>query len=182
MFWCLNILCRGNAIHDFGDPLQQATSEACRSSDAMSKGAVGRPKWDDPTATTTSRKQACSGSARNAGEFLGYLSEPIQTFDELRRCLDRSNVILSAGTDYPVFSGNSLAPSTAANLVDRPDPSVEAAFSEMVYTTGEVERIVRLAGKAAPGRRMQSDLSRQSKCPRSITSLWRQVERSPCEA
>ena len=37
----------GNAIDDFGDPLPQATVDACKSSDAILLGAVGGPKWDD---------------------------------------------------------------------------------------------------------------------------------------
>ena len=42
----------GNAIDDFGDPLPEATLDACRGADAILLGAVGGPKWDDPTATT----------------------------------------------------------------------------------------------------------------------------------
>ena len=41
----------GVAIDNHGDPLPDATLEACRSSDAIILGAVGGPKWDDPTAS-----------------------------------------------------------------------------------------------------------------------------------
>ncbi len=42
----------GNAIDAHGDPLPEATLEACRGADAVLLGAVGGPKWDDPTAKT----------------------------------------------------------------------------------------------------------------------------------
>ena len=42
----------GIAIDEFGDPLPPATLEACRQADAVILGAVGGPKWDDPTAKT----------------------------------------------------------------------------------------------------------------------------------
>jgi 3-isopropylmalate dehydrogenase len=40
----------GVAIDEKGDPLPQATIEACLGADAVLLGAVGGPKWDDPRA------------------------------------------------------------------------------------------------------------------------------------
>jgi 3-isopropylmalate dehydrogenase len=40
----------GAAIDATGDPLPETTLDLCRSSDAVLLGAVGGPKWDDPTA------------------------------------------------------------------------------------------------------------------------------------
>ena len=45
----------GIAIDACGDPLPQETIEACRGSDAILLGAVGGPKWDDPSAKTRPR-------------------------------------------------------------------------------------------------------------------------------
>lgn len=42
----------GIAIDEYGDPLPTGTLEACRHADAVILGAVGGPKWDDPTAKT----------------------------------------------------------------------------------------------------------------------------------
>ena len=36
----------GNAIDDFGDPLPEATLDACKDSNAILLGAVGGPQWD----------------------------------------------------------------------------------------------------------------------------------------
>ena len=42
----------GIAIDMTGDPLPQKTIDACKASDAVLLGAVGGPKWDDPSAKT----------------------------------------------------------------------------------------------------------------------------------
>ncbi|HEX7196735.1 MAG TPA: isocitrate/isopropylmalate family dehydrogenase, partial [Candidatus Limnocylindria bacterium] len=40
----------GEAIDRFGQALPPAALEACRQSDAVLLGAVGGPRWDDPSA------------------------------------------------------------------------------------------------------------------------------------
>ena len=40
----------GCAIDATGNPLPESTLEACRKADAVLLGAVGGPKWSDPTA------------------------------------------------------------------------------------------------------------------------------------
>lgn len=159
----------GNAIDDFGDPLPQPTIDACRSSDAILLGAVGGPKWDDPSAKT--RPEA--GLLRIRKE-LGLFANlrPIQTFDEL---VDASPIKreIVAGTDI-LFFRELTGGIYFGESGRRSDPSGEAAFSEMVYTTGEVERIVRLAAKAAQGRR--GKLTSVDKANvLEASRLWRQV-------
>ena len=39
----------GGSIDKYGDPLPQKTVETCNDSDAILFGAVGGPKWDDPS-------------------------------------------------------------------------------------------------------------------------------------
>jgi 3-isopropylmalate dehydrogenase len=159
----------GNAIDDFGDPLPQPTIDACRSSDAILLGAVGGPKWDDPTAKT--RPEAGLLKIRKELGLFANL-RPIQTFDEL---VDASPIKreIVAGTDI-LFFRELTGGIYFGESGRRPDPSGEAAFSEMVYTTGEVERIVRLAGKAAQGRR--GKLTSVDKANvLEASRLWRQV-------
>src|SRR5512145_281216 len=45
-----NHLIGGCAIDATGDPLPATTLDACKRADAVLLGAVGGPKWDDPTA------------------------------------------------------------------------------------------------------------------------------------
>ena len=47
-----NELIGGCAIDQFGTALPDKTLEACNDSDAIILGAVGGPKWDDPSAKT----------------------------------------------------------------------------------------------------------------------------------
>ena len=41
----------GNAIDEYGTALPDETAEMCRNTDAILFGAVGGPKWDDPSAS-----------------------------------------------------------------------------------------------------------------------------------
>ncbi|MEZ6125377.1 MAG: 3-isopropylmalate dehydrogenase [Planctomycetaceae bacterium] len=159
----------GNAIDDFGDPLPQPTVDACKASDAVLLGAVGGPKWDDPTAKT--RPEA--GLLRIRQE-LGLFANlrPIQTWDELVDASPLKREIV-AGTDILFFreltGGIYFGPSHRG-----PHESGEIAGNDMVYTTGEIERIVRLAATAARSRR--GHLTSVDKANvLEVSRLWRQT-------
>lgn len=159
----------GNAIDDFGDPLPQTTIDACRASDAILLGAVGGPKWDDPAAKT--RPEA--GLLRIRQE-LGLFANlrPIQTFDELVDASPLKREVV-AGTDI-LFFRELTGGIYFGDSGRRPHDSGEAAFNEMVYSTGEVERVVRLAAKAAQERR--GKLTSVDKANvLEASRLWRQV-------
>ncbi len=159
----------GNAIDDFGDPLPQATIDACRASDAILLGAVGGPKWDDPTAKT--RPEVGLLKIRQELGLFANL-RPIQTFAELvdasplkREIVEGTNILFFRELTGGIYFGDSGR---------RPHASGEAAYNEMVYSTGEVERIVRLAAKAATergGKLTSVDKANVLEASR----LWRQV-------
>lgn len=159
----------GNAIDDYGDPLPPATVAACKAADAILLGAVGGPKWDDPNAKT--RPEA--GLLRIRQE-LGLFANlrPIQTWDEL---VDASPIRreIVAGTDILFFrelTGGIYFGQSGRRAHD----SGEEAFNEMVYSTGEVERVVRLAAAAAMKRR--GKLTSVDKANvLEVSRLWRQV-------
>ncbi len=139
----------GIAIDETGDPLPQETVDACKSSDAILLGAVGGPKWDDPNAKT--RPEA--GLLRIRKE-LGLFANlrPIVTFDELLDSSPLKREIIE-GTDILFFreltGGLYFGPSGTEELPD----GQQRAYSTAVYTTNEVERIVRMAALAARKRR-----------------------------
>lgn len=159
----------GNAIDDFGDPLPQPTVDACKASDAILLGAVGGPKWDDPSAKT--RPEA--GLLRIRQE-LGLFANlrPIQTWAELvdssplrREIVEGTDILFFRELTGGIYFGDSGR---------REDPSGEAAYCEMVYSTAEVERIVRLAAEAAKKRR--GKLTSVDKANvLEASRLWRQV-------
>ena len=70
----------GISIDQCGDPLPPATIAACKSCDAILLGAVGGPKWDDPSAKT--RPEAGLLKIRKELSLFANL-RPIRLFDEL---------------------------------------------------------------------------------------------------
>lgn len=159
----------GNAIDDFGDPLPQPTIDACKAADAILLGAVGGPKWDDPAAKT--RPEVGLLKIRQELGLFANL-RPIQTWAELvdasplrREIVEGTDILFFRELTGGIYFGDSGR---------RPHESGEAAYNEMTYSTGEVERIVRLAAKAAQSRR--GKLTSVDKANVLETSrLWRQV-------
>jgi 3-isopropylmalate dehydrogenase len=159
----------GNAIDDFGDPLPQPTIDACKDSDAILLGAVGGPKWDDPTAKTRPEVGLLK-IRRELGLFANL--RPITTFDELVDASPLRREII-AGTDI-LFFRELTGGIYFGDSGRRPHESGEEAYNEMVYSTGEVERIVRLAAAAAKERR--GKLTSVDKANvLEVSRLWRQV-------
>jgi 3-isopropylmalate dehydrogenase len=159
----------GNAIDDFGDPLPQPTIDACKDSDAILLGAVGGPKWDDPTAKT--RPEVGLLKIRQELGLFANL-RPINTFDELVDASPLRREIV-AGTDI-LFFRELTGGIYFGGSGRRPHESGEEAYNEMVYSTGEVERIVRLAAAAAKERR--GKLTSVDKANvLEVSRLWRQV-------
>lgn len=159
----------GNAIDDFGDPLPQPTIDACKKSDAILLGAVGGPKWDDPTAKT--RPEVGLLKIRQELGLFANL-RPIQTFDELVDASPLRREIV-AGTDI-LFFRELTGGIYFGDSGRRPHESGEEAYNEMKYSTGEVERVVRLAAAAAQKRR--GKLTSVDKANvLEASRLWRQV-------
>lgn len=138
----------GNAIDDFGDPLPEDTLNACKESDAILLGAVGGPKWDDPNAKT--RPEA--GLLRIRKE-LGLFANlrPIKTYDFLidssplrREIVSGTDILFVRELTGGIYFGESRR--------EKHEDGTETAYSTMVYSTGEVERVVRIAAQAAQGR------------------------------
>lgn len=138
----------GIAIDKTGNPLPEATIEACRKSDAILLGAVGGPKWDDPSAKT--RPEAGLLGIRKALSLFANL-RPIQPFNELldasplkREVVEGTDILFVRELTGDVYFGESGRHGTGKQ---------ETAFQQMVYSVAEVERVVRLAAHAARTRR-----------------------------
>jgi 3-isopropylmalate dehydrogenase len=137
----------GIAIDEFGDPLPQSTIDACKSADAILLGAVGGPKWDDPSAKT--RPEAGLLKIRKELGLFANL-RPIRLFAELvdasplkREIIEGTDILFLRELTGGIYFGESGRSGSGKE---------EAAFQSMIYSVGEVERIVRLAAKAAQGR------------------------------
>jgi len=159
----------GIAIDSTGDPLPETTLSACRSSTAVLLGAVGGPKWDDPNAKT--RPEV--GLLRIRKE-LGLFANlrPTKTWDELLDASPLKREIV-AGTDI-LFVRELTGGIYFGESGRRPHPSGEEAWNTMIYSTGEIERVVRVAAEAARKRRGKLTMVDKANVLES-SRLWRQV-------
>ncbi len=168
-FNCPEHLIGGIAIDKTGDPLPADTVAACKASHAVLLGAVGGPKWDDPSAKT--RPEAGLLRIRKEMQLFANL-RPIQTFAELVDASPLKREIVE-GTDILFFrelTGGIYFGPSGRKTVD----GVEEAFATEVYSVPEVERIVRLAAIAARGRRKKvTSVDKANVLEPS--RLWRQV-------
>ena len=134
----------GISIDTCGDPLPQETVDACRACDAILLGAVGGPKWDDPSAKT--RPEAGLLKIRKELGLFANL-RPIRLFDELvdasplrREIIEGTDILFLRELTGGIYFGESGKSGSGKD---------ESAYQSMVYSAPEVERIVRLAAKAA---------------------------------
>lgn len=159
----------GIAIDACGDPLPQETIDACKESDAVLLGAVGGPKWDDPTAKT--RPEVGLLKIRKELKLFANL-RPIQTWDELvgasplkQEIVDGTDILFFRELTGGIYFGQSGRRQTDLG---------EAGYDEMIYSTTEVERIVRLAATAA-GQRKNKLTSVDKANVLESSRLWRQT-------
>lgn len=160
----------GISIDLYGEPLTATTIEACKAADAILLGAVGGPKWDDPNAKT--RPEAGLLQIRKELGLFANL-RPIVTFPELLDASPLKRSIIE-GTDILFFreltGGLYFGPSGLETLPD----GQQRAYSTAVYTTSEVERIVRMAADAARGRRKKLTMVDKANVLEA-SRLWRRV-------
>ena len=159
----------GNAIDKFGDPLPEVTLTACKNSQAVLLGAVGGPKWDDPNAKT--RPEAGLLRIRKEMGLFANL-RPTKTWDELLDASPLKREIV-AGTDI-LFVRELTGGIYFGESGRRPHPSGEEAWNTMIYSTGEIERVVRVAADAARKRRGKLTMIDKANVLES-SRLWRQV-------
>ncbi len=161
----------GAAIDATGAPLPDETLARCRQADAVLLGAVGGPKWD-----------GLEGRLRPEAGLLG-LRKGLGLFANLRPVALRPGLeaacpiradIAASGVDLVIFreltGGLYFGPRNRETL----GPGEERAYDTMVYTSGEVRRIARLAFQAARGRRRKITSVDKANVLES-SRLWRQV-------
>ena len=160
----------GGAIDAIGQPLPQATLDACRSADAVLLGAVGGPQWDDTSA------------ARRPEDALLSLRAELELFANLRpvrahAALDAASPLrpeVRAGADLLI-----LRELTGGLYFGRPQgreerDGVESAVDTLRYTRAEIQRIVELGFALAEDRR--GHLTSVDKANVLASSrLWREV-------
>jgi 3-isopropylmalate dehydrogenase len=139
----------GCAIDATGSPLPEATLERCRASDAVLLGAVGGPRWEDPAARVRP-EQGLLGVRRALGLFANL--RPVAPHPRLHAAsplraeqLRGVDLVVVRELTGGIYFGEKRREASAEGG--------ERAIDECVYTTAEIERVVRVAGALARGRR-----------------------------
>lgn len=160
----------GCAIDAQGVPLSDETLDACRGADAVLLGAVGGPQWDDPLAPVRP-EQGLLRLRYGLGLFANL--RPVVIHPELVDAsplrperLEGVDILVVRELTGGIYFGE---PRT------RDEVDGEArALDTMVYSEGEVRRVVRLAFRLARDRRKKVTSVDKANVLES-SRLWRQV-------
>ena len=136
----------GCAIDAVGNPLPDETLAACEGADAVLLGAVGGPRWSDPTAPVRPEQ----GLLRLRGHFDLFANlRPVKAYPALAQYAPLRADLLE-GVDIlfvrELTSGIYFGERQEQGDGDR-------AWDTMFYTVEQVERVARVAFEAARGRR-----------------------------
>jgi 3-isopropylmalate dehydrogenase len=160
----------GAAMDAHGVPLKPEVIDAARASDAILLGAVGDPKYDDPQAKVRP-EQGLLAIRKGLGLFANL--RPVKLFDPLVGASPVKAEVVK-GTDM-IF----VRELTGGLYFGRPSetrqtPEGLVAVDTMVYSEGEIERVVRVAFELALGRRKKvTSVDKANVLENS--RLWRKV-------
>lgn len=155
----------GCAIEATGRPLPDETYSLCLASDAVLLGAVGGPRWDD-LAAKVRPEQGLLAIRKGLGLFANL--RPVRVYPQLVGASTLRPEVLH-GVDILV-----VRELTGGLYFGERQEGEERAYDTMIYTRPEVERVVRVAAKAAQGRRKK--LTSVDKANILASSrLWRRV-------
>jgi 3-isopropylmalate dehydrogenase len=156
----------GCAIDATGDPLPEATIQACQKARAVLLGAVGGPKWSDPQAKVRPEQ----GLLRLRSHFELFCNlRPVATYPGMSSLTPLRDSIVE-GTDI-LFVRELTG---GIYFGERSERQNGEAWDTMLYTEAEVERLARIAFQAARGRRSKVTSIDKANVLAS-SRLWRQV-------
>ena len=160
----------GAAIDASGDPLPEATVEACKSAEAILLGAVGGPKWDDPRAKVRP-EQGLLGIRRALGLYANL--RPVRVHPALAESsplkadrIDGVDILFIRELTGGLYFGK---PRLRETVGDR-----TRAIDTLEYTDEEIRRVVRLAMRLALARRKLVTSVDKANVLES-SRLWREV-------
>ncbi len=160
-----------DAYEQYGHPLPPETLELCRASDAVLLGAVGSPKMDQLPAELRPERAALLPLRKELGLFANL--RPIKVHEKLLEASTLKPEVVR-GIDILTFreltGGLYFGPKKRERL---PDGS-QQAIDTLVYSTPEIERIVRLAFEAARHRRKKLTSVDKANVLES-SRLWRET-------
>lgn len=159
----------GCAIDQTGAPLPPATIELCQAAHAVLLGAVGGPKWDDPSATVRP-EQGLLGIRKALGLFANLRPVTIHPLlvdaSPLRReRLEGVDLLVVRELTGGIYFGEKRRERTADG---------EWASDLCIYSEAEIVRVVRVAAELARGRNGKLTLVDKANVLET-SRLWRSV-------
>jgi 3-isopropylmalate dehydrogenase len=155
----------GASIDAHGTALTEETLEACRASDAVLLAAVGGPKWDTTDPKQPRPEQGLLGLRKGLGLFANL--RPVRPLPALydasplkREVIERTDLLVVRELTGGIYFGEKTR-------------TKDSASDACVYTREEIERIARVAFRAARSRVTSVDKANVLETSR----LWREVVR-----
>jgi len=160
----------GHAIDQFGKPLPDDVLANARDSDAILLGAVGGPKWDNPSADKRP-EQALLGLRKELGLFANL--RPVKTVKELIPSSPLRPDVIS-GVDVAIIRELTGGIYYGKPSERRQGKEGREAVDTCIYSEAEITRVVRFGFELAQNRRKK--LTSVDKANVLSTSrLWREV-------
>ena len=173
----------GAGIDAVGDPLPPDTLKACQQADAVLLGAVGGPKWSDPTAPVRP-EQGLLGLRKGLGLFASL--RPVRVHPEL---IDASPLRADRLEDVDLVIVRELTGGIYFGERQEAGTDVPYAYDTMSYNEAEVRRIAHVAFRLAQERRgrvMSVDkanvLASSRLWRRTVNEVAAQYPEIPCES
>jgi 3-isopropylmalate dehydrogenase len=155
----------GAAIDEYGTALTDETLAACRAADAVLLAAVGGPKWDTTDPDKPRPEQGLLGLRKGLGLFANL--RPVKPLPALydasplkRELIENTNMLVVRELTGGIYFGQKTR-------------TADSASDVCVYTREEIERIARVAFRAARSRVTSVDKANVLETSR----LWREVVR-----
>jgi 3-isopropylmalate dehydrogenase len=155
----------GASIDVHGTALTEETLAACRGADAVLLAAVGGPKWDTTDPDKPRPEQGLLGLRKGLGLFANL--RPVKPLPALYDSSPLRREIIE-GTDLLV-----VRELTGGIYFGEKTRTADSASDACVYTRGEIERIARVAFRAARSHVTSVDKANVLETSR----LWREVVR-----
>ncbi|AVX30350.1 3-isopropylmalate dehydrogenase [Carboxydocella sp. ULO1] len=161
----------GAAIDATGTPLPEATLDLCRRSTAILLGAVGGPKWDNLPVHLRPEAGALLPLRKQLGLYANlrpaFLFAPLAKASPLKpELIEGLDLLAVRELTGGLYFGE--------KKTFRREDGQETAIDTLVYTEGEIERIVRLAFELARKRRRKVTSVDKANVLES-SRLWRRV-------
>jgi 3-isopropylmalate dehydrogenase len=156
------------AIDRTGSPLPEETLDLCKSSDAVLFGAIGDPRFDNDPRAKVRPEQGLLAMRKELGLYANV--RPVKTFSSLigksplkREIVEGADILMVRELTGGIYFGKPQGRSEDG----------KTAYDSCVYSTFEVERVVRLACEFAMTRKRKVTVVDKANVL-ATSRLWRE--------